>query len=80
MLQLNVLNSLQGVIGKLSSKLHKNENNTDILLYQIYLPKLHKNILKNCRLNFFKEIATSSNQGLQTTLESFASFFECLFV
>ena len=31
---------------ELPFKLRKNENNTDILLYQIYLPKLHKNIFK----------------------------------
>ena len=30
-------------MGKLSSKLRKSENNTDISLY---LPKLHENILK----------------------------------
>ena len=29
---------------KLPFQLHKNENNTDIWLYQIYLPKLHENI------------------------------------
>ena len=34
------------VMGKLSSKLHKTENNTDISLNQIYLPKLYENILK----------------------------------
>ena len=33
-------------MGKLSSKLLKNENNVDISLYQIYLLKLHLEILK----------------------------------
>ena len=28
----------QGVMGKFKSKQRKNENNTDISLYQIYLP------------------------------------------
>ena len=31
---------------KLSSKLRKKENNTNISIYQVYLPKLHENILK----------------------------------
>ena len=48
------------------SKLRKNKNN----LYQIYLLKLHKIILKFKRLNFFKEIAIGSKNGPQTTLES----------
>ena len=34
------------MIGKLLSKLRKNKNNTGFLLYQIYLQKLRKNILK----------------------------------
>ena len=38
---------------KLSSKLRRNENNTDISLYQIYLPKLYENILKYYKLNLF---------------------------
>ena len=42
---------------KLSSKLRKNENNIEISLYQIYLSKLNKNILKYYRLNLFKEVA-----------------------
>ena len=42
-----------GVIDKLLSKLSKNENNTDISLYQIYLGKLHENILKYSTLNSF---------------------------
>ena len=32
--------TIRGTMGKLSSKLWRNENNTDILYYQIYLPKL----------------------------------------
>ena len=32
----------EGVRGKLSSKLCKNENNTEISLYQLYLPKSMK--------------------------------------
>ena len=31
---------------KLSSKICRNKNNTDISLYQIYFTKLHENILK----------------------------------
>ena len=34
-------------MGQLSSQLGKNENNTDTTLYQIYLLKLHENILKS---------------------------------
>ena len=45
-------------MSKLSTTLRKNENNTDVLLYQIYFPKLHENILKYYRLNLFKEIIT----------------------
>ena len=48
---------------QLSSILHKNENNTDIPLYHIYLPKLH--ILKHYRLNLFKEIAIGLHHNLQ---------------
>ena len=29
-------------MGKLAYKLHKNENNTNILFYQMYLPKLRE--------------------------------------
>ena len=42
---------------KLSSKLCKNENHSDISLYQVHLPKLHENILKYDRLNLYKVIA-----------------------
>ena len=58
-------------MGKLS-KLRKNDN-TDISLYQIYLPKLNENIFKCNRLNLFKEFVTGFKKGLQTTLESPAS-------
>ena len=34
-------------MGKLSYKLRKNENNSDISLYQIYTSKLDENIFKN---------------------------------
>ena len=37
---------IHGVMDKLTSKLVKNVNNYYISLYQIYLPKLHENILK----------------------------------
>ncbi len=67
-------------MSKLSSKLRKNENNTDISFYQIYLPKLHKNILKYYRLNLFKEIAIGFNHGLQMTSESLASLLDGLLV
>ena len=33
-------------MGKLSSKVRKNENNADVPLYLIHLLKLNKNILK----------------------------------
>ena len=38
--------SYMNAIGKLF-KLCKNENNTDISLHQIYLPKLPENLLKD---------------------------------
>ena len=63
--------SIQGAKGEFSSKLCKNEKNTDIIsLYQIYLLKLH-DILKYNRLDLFKEIGF--NHGLQMTLETHAS-------
>ena len=52
-------------MSKLSSKLYKNKNNTNILHYQIYLPKLLENILKYYRLKLFEEITTGINHGLQ---------------
>ena len=60
-------------MGKLLSKLHKNENKTDNSLYQIYLLNLQKNILKYYRLNLFKEIAIGFNHSFQMTLEHPAS-------
>ena len=54
---------VQGTMGKLSSKLRKNENITVISFYQIYLPKLHENILKCYGLNSFKEIVIGFNHG-----------------
>ena len=53
-------------------KLRKIENNTHISLCQIYLPKLKENIFAY-RLNYFREIVISFNNGLQTTSESLAS-------
>ena len=51
-------------MGKLPSKLCKNENNTDILIYQLYLPKLHENIVKYYKLNLFREIPIGFNYSL----------------
>ena len=56
----------------MSSKLHKREHSTDILLYHIYLPKLQENILKYYQLDLFKEITIGWILGFQMTLESFA--------
>ena len=67
-------------MGKLLSKLYKNEKNTDISFYQIYLPKLHKNIFKYYRLNLFKEITIDFNHDLLMTLVSPASLSDCLLV
>ena len=64
-------------MGQLLSKYAKIKNNTDFLLYKIYLPKLHENILKYYRLNSFKEIPIGFNHGLQMTLKSPASLFPC---
>ena len=61
-------------------KLRKNENNTDISLYLIYLPKLYENILKYYRLNSFKEISIGFNHGLQTTSKSPANLSDGLLV
>ena len=62
-----------GAMSKLSSKLCKNKNNTDISLYQMYQSKLYENILKCYRLNLFKEIAIGFNCDLQKNTESSAS-------
>ena len=64
----------QGAIGKFLSKLCKTENNTNISLYPIYLPKLHENILKYYRFNLFKEIAIDFNHSLYMTLEILKDF------
>ena len=60
-------------MGKLTSKLRKHENNSDILLYQIYLPKFHVNILKYYRLNIFKEIVISFKKDLQNLRYAFST-------
>ena len=65
-------------MGKVSSKLHKNENNTDIVLYQIYLPQILENIFKYYVLNSFKEIDIGFKRSLQTTSESPASLTDGL--
>ena len=67
-------------MSNLSSKLRKKENNTDIALYPIYLPKLHENILKYYRCNLFKEISIGFNYGLRTTLKSPVSHSNVLLV
>ena len=67
-------------MGKLSSKLHRNENNTDISFYQIYLPKLYESILKYYRLNLFKEIPIGFNHSPQITLKSPTGLFRGLLV
>ena len=55
-------------------KLYKNENNTDISLYHVYILKLHENILKYHRLDLFKEI-TDFNHSLLMTLKSPVNLF-----
>ena len=67
-------------MSKLLSKLHKNENNTDISFYQIYLLGLHENILKYYRLNLFKGITIVFNDSLQMNLEYPASLSNSLLV
>ena len=42
----NIYIYIYGVMGQLSSKLRKIENNADISLYQMNLSKLHENTLK----------------------------------
>ena len=66
-------------MGRLSFKLRKNKNYTDISHYQIYLPTLHENVLKYNWLNLFKEIAIDFNHGLWTISESPESLFDGLF-
>ena len=67
-------------MGKVLSKFHKNENNTEASLYKLYLPKLHENILKYYWSKLFKEIATGFNHDLHTTSESAASLSGGLFI
>ena len=56
--------NIHGTVGELWSKLHKkNKNDTNISLYQIYLPKLHGNILKYYESNLFKEIPIVFKHG-----------------
>ena len=69
--------SLQYARGKLSSKLCKSINNTDISFYQIYLPKLHENILKYYWINLFKKLtlaSTSTSRQLPNLLKAFSIF------
>ena len=55
----------------------KNENNTDISLYQIYLPNLQENILKYYWFNLFKEIFISFNYGFETISKSSVRLSDC---
>ena len=41
-------------MGKLISNFHKNKNNTDMLVYQIYLPNLHANVMKRSGFDLLK--------------------------
>ena len=66
-------------MGKFLSWLSKNENNTDIQFYQIYLFRLHENILKYYRLNLFNEVAIGINHCLRMILESLVSLSNSLF-
>ena len=65
---------------KFPSELDKIGNDPDISHNHIYLLKLHGNILKYYRLNLLKEIVNNFSHGLQSTLESPASFFNGLLV
>ena len=56
-------------MGILLFELRKNENNTDVSLYQTYSLKLHENILKYYKLDLFKEIDISLNHAPLTTSE-----------
>ena len=67
-------------MSKISSKLRQKENNTDISLYQIYLPKLHENISKYYRLNLFEEIAPGFSHCFEMSSESPANLSDGLFV
>ena len=65
-------------MGKASSKLRKNWNYTDTSLYQIYLLKLHENILKPYRLDLFKEITIDFKRDLNMTSKFPASLYKVL--
>ena len=52
-------------------KLGKNQNNSHISIFQIYLPKLHEN---NYKLSQYREIAIGFNHGHQTISKSPATF------
>ena len=62
---------------KMLSKFHKNENNTDISFYQLYLSKLPKNLLKYQRLKFILKIFICFYPERQTTSESPANLADC---
>ena len=64
------------------NRLHyaKMKINTVILLYKIYLQKLHENILKYYWLNLFIEITNGFNHGLQMTLEFLISLSDGLLI
>ena len=63
----------ESVKSKLSSKIHKNENKSDISLYQVYLPKSSENIFKYYRLDLYNEIRIGFKQALQMTSKFSAS-------
>ena len=65
-------------MSKLLSKLRKNENNTDIPLYQIYLPQLHENIWKYYWLDSFDEsplVSNTASRRLQNLLQVILTCF-----
>ena len=67
-------------MGKQWFELCQNINNSNISLYQMYLQKSHKNILKYYRLNLFKEIAIYFHHSFQMALQSPASLSKKLLV
>ena len=65
-------------MGKLTSTSRKNENNTDISVYLIYLRKLHTDTRKIYGFNFFEEIAigfTIASRRLRNLLKVFLAVF-----
>ena len=56
------------VMGELSCKLHKNENNTCISLYQIFVSKLYGNILKYYKSNFYMQSLDTRRRVFQQLL------------